>query len=633
MKKKTKNTKDLSITHRTPFLCLDSRWQVKWKWMFDIFAGPNEGYAGYIDAWDTVPWQKVKFDDGVVRDFNYAAQSQFIPKYSGDILGTRDDIIALLETDGIAGETITAAYSTGEAGVIAHVALCRLFFRNFDSSIIACPIVFSRPMTYKFGAPGHIGDNSEQAYFIRAEDSCDGTEGLHATLLERYRKEFWADAMHFSRSFEFQVPSSELPPTARLVVYTIACGSVPRICINGTWFHVSPLEHFPPYGDPYGYVFRGHKHTVGVISEIGLRTTAGETNEFIVEHLAIHGSQCGAQVIFVIEWDETIIEPIEEEKERRRRKMARPTVTDRIKQGYLIKNADNAAIANGDAWQILPGLRAEHDTAHTSLITSEATAQANKDNYHNAVKDKDKAEEIAGDCYQDLRSYIIAKYSKETVNAMLVALNIDVEIERDDDKAVARLFELMNRWVVYDGTPDEIPAAYKNDITAATMAFGNLITGVQAKETAMDQAMWERNAVMDVFVNVSKRIRTWLVSKLPEGRYDRRLQDYGFNPHEKPSYPIPEKVENLQGIWSQVDNRVELKWVAAEDATSYEIFRAVKPTDPNEKPAFVYHAATENLVYFDTEATPGLIYYYQVRGKNKWHDGEFSTELIVKCIA
>jgi len=290
------------ILKRFPFLSLDARWVAKSKWLWDGWAGPHETYSGYIDYWDEVPWQEVPFDDGKTRDHNYAARAQYLPSYASAILGAVGDIIALLERDGIDTRIIEAQYAHGES--VRAPQLRNLFFRNFDPSHSECPIVYSRPVTYTFGAKGHIGDNSHQAFFVRADESCDGTEGMREILGVNFRREFFADAVHYSRT----LPAAALPkipaatPYQRLVCYIIGCGSVPRISINGTWHVVSP-DYFPSYGDAYGFVYRGHK---AVIIDHGLHFGEGELNEIIVEHIAPRPLDLGAQVIFSLEWFEEV---------------------------------------------------------------------------------------------------------------------------------------------------------------------------------------------------------------------------------------------------------------------------------------------------------------------------------------
>lgn len=278
---------------RVPFLCIDSRWLSRWKWLWGAYAAEAEEYAGYVDAWDGIPWKEVKFDDGVVRDHNYAAPAQYIPIYAGDTIGHVDDIIEMLDADGIAESELNAQYQHGATSQLHP--LYDLFFRDYDHRNRACPIVYSRPQTFRYGGPGHIGDNSEQVFFISSHYSCDGTLGLRGTLEANFRREFWADAIWFFRSISGLDP---FPPNSRLVLYIIAAGSVPRIKINDIWHIVSP-DYFPSYGDPYGFVYRGHK---AVIEDHGLISGAHK-NEIIVEHIAPTADNIGAQVIFVLEWD------------------------------------------------------------------------------------------------------------------------------------------------------------------------------------------------------------------------------------------------------------------------------------------------------------------------------------------
>ena len=649
-KKNTKSKAIPTITHRKPFLCIDCRWKAFGKWLWDEWAGPNETYSGYITYWDDVPWQTVMHDDGVERDHNFAAQAQYIPTYAGDIIGFVDDLGKLLHKDGILEDEIIAQYS--HEMPVGLVSLKRILYRDFDDSLPRqCPVVYSRPATYRYRGAGHICDNAHQSNFCTAAMSCDGTAGLKDELGVNYIREFFADAIHFVRKIRVS-DMPDVPHDARLVVYIIATGSVGRICINGGDWHIVSSGYFPSYGDPYNFNYHGYKAVIedhGLIFGTGddvaathaspLPDEGAETepspipmNEIIVELIAPRPEDLGAQVIFSFEWTEIITETTPQIKPTRRKKMSKPTVTDRIKQAYAMKIADDKAIANGDPWQLLSGVRAELDAIHTLMIGTESTVQTSIDDYHTIVDEKDKAEDNAGEAYEDLRGYIITKYPKDKSKKLLEKLNIDVPIEEDDDEAVARLFVVMNRWAQYDGTPDEIPADYKNAITSATTAFATLVMQVMALKTAMQSAYKERNKVFDNFVQLCKRIRRWLFRKMPDKRYDRRLLDYGFDPYEKASYPIPDKVENLQGVWDKIENRAELKWLSAAEATNYEIWRGVQPLDPNENPVLEYYAATKNIYYFDQNATAGSTYHYKVRGKNRWHDGEFSDKVEVKCI-
>jgi len=89
------------MIHRLLFGCFDARWKAFGIFLRDTHAGPNETYSGYIDYWDEVLWQKVMFDDSVECDFNFAVQAQYVPKYTGEILGTVENLVKLLNDDGI----------------------------------------------------------------------------------------------------------------------------------------------------------------------------------------------------------------------------------------------------------------------------------------------------------------------------------------------------------------------------------------------------------------------------------------------------------------------------------------------------------------------------------------------------
>ncbi len=326
------------MIHRLPFGNIDSKWKVRWKDLWTTHAGPNETYSGYIDYWDEVPWQQVDNPGGVSFDYNHAARAQYLPKYgsAGDYygvfercvevglpeeychhcLGLVQDLIALLEADGIDTHEIEAQYAHGEEPRM--VRLRDLFFRNYDPANIGCPIVFSRPMTYNLGGKGHIGDNSMGSFFIHESESCDGTEGFREELAPPpYRTEFHADALWFIRRFKgSSLP--ELPADARLVMYVIAAGSVPRLKVNENWYFTDPA-HSAPYGDPYGFCHRAKKYSIGRVSELGL-DYEGE-NSVIVEHIAPRPETIGCQVVFSFEWGtEIVIKPV-----TRRKKVAGPS--------------------------------------------------------------------------------------------------------------------------------------------------------------------------------------------------------------------------------------------------------------------------------------------------------------------
>jgi len=328
MAKKKKTLISKRIIHRKPFLSLDSTWLCRWKDLWTPYAGPNETYTGYISYWDEVPWQRVMFDDGHERDHNFAAQAQYMPSYggSGDYLGIYDrcvavglpeeychncvglvnELIDILEADGIAESEITAAYRSIDGLLnVKSAPLHDLLFRNFDRANNSCPIVFSRPMTYHLEGAGHICDNAQQESYCRAEKSCDGTTGMFGSERD---DNFRADAIWFQKSFlsSLILGAAEGHHDAKLVVYIIAAGSVPRIKINDTWYFTDP-ERTISYGDPYGFCFRGCR---AVIESPNLLWGEEASNSIIVEHIAPRPECVGAQVIFCFEWTEILTEEV-----------------------------------------------------------------------------------------------------------------------------------------------------------------------------------------------------------------------------------------------------------------------------------------------------------------------------------
>ena len=307
--------------HRVPFLAIDSLWRVKWKWLWDDFACENGGYTGYLDAWNYIPWQIVELKGIGAQDWNFAAPAQYMPVYDGltdneeifercvkfgypenfciNCLGLVQDMIDLLEADGIADAPIPVSYPLSKRQQSSVQSLRDILFKDFNRNNSVYPIVFSRPMTFIYGGAGHIGDNAQKMFFCRAKDSTDGSVGeINPGGEWQFRDEFRADSMWFLR----KIPAASIPNAprnAKLALYIISCGSVARIRINDEWFHVSSLDNFPPYGDPYGFSFRGYK---AVIEDYILNREVDGQNSIAVEHISPVIDSVGAQVIFAFEW-------------------------------------------------------------------------------------------------------------------------------------------------------------------------------------------------------------------------------------------------------------------------------------------------------------------------------------------
>ena len=119
--------------------------------------------------------------------------------------------------------------------------------------------------------------------------------------------------------------------------------------------------------------------------------------------------------------------------------------------------------------------------------------------------------------------------------------------------------------------------------------------------------------------------------KLPQGIKDERLGEYGFNPLDDMTHPVPAAVEGLTAQWVAGKNLFEMHWLAAENANAYEVFFALKPADPNAHPKFKRLAKTAHLFYFYSEAKAGKIYLFKVRGVTHFRKGEFSAMVEVNA--
>ena len=649
-----------TIVHRKPILVLDSRFIVRSKWLWDPWAAANEGYTGYVDIWDTIPWQQVVLEDGMPHDFNYAAMAQYLPSYGGsgdyehifdpcvasglheaychNCLGLVGDIIALLEADGIADETISAAYSILESGVIAHVPLRNLFFRNFDPANFCCPIVFSRPMTYNKGAPGHIGDNNQQVFFVRAVDSCDGTEGMRVSLApETYRNEFRADSMHFLRTVPVdeilgQIGLPSIPDGARLVVYCIACGSVPRIQINGIWHVVSPT-YFPPYGDPYGYCFRGHKHTVGTIAECGLRLAAGESNEFIVEHIAPLSDEIGAQVIFCLEWDETtiIIDEKEEKKMAENRGIPRSPVEHLQLLGLCNKKDDDASTPAD--YKFLALEKNALVAALNEVQTRYDQWKTRSDEFGEQTAQWLTLEKQALDLIGRARSFWRMRHGEGNVYERTAGID-------EQPRTKARISQALHDIVIVSddnaGTNAELPPALRNSIDALyAQTRANLEATEIAQGEKQDSYQELKKAITDKGLPALRACREYLYTVLPDGKHDQLLIEWGFEPWD---YPVNQKPDDQKLVETGYDSatdkiKIRLEEDILADEYIIESGKTPSPAPAGWKPATWDVFATGDEPFFELgPLVEGNTYAFRARAKNSTGYGGYSEIWIVEIV-
>ncbi len=304
---------------------------------------------------------------------------------------------------------------------------------------------------------------------------------------------------------------------------------------------------------------------------------------------------------------------------------------DKIVQGNHIIEADNAAKAAGQIWALPDKVRQKHDALHTQLKTRFNAADNATDAYTVAVELKKFARKIAADAYQKLRGYVRGKYTPERAEQMAVELDCDVRLEKDDNDAVDRLNRVQERWVVFDGTPDEIPERIKTPIIDSTIEYKTGVEKVHVSKVLKEQTRHYRDDTYIEYIKLLKQVRTWLVNELPQRVYDPKLREYDFKPREYPSYPIPNDIKGLKGFWDDENKWARLEWKETKDCISYVIYRAEKPENPNVQLNYQILWETENLFFDDTETKEGKSYYYRVRGKNRWHEGNISDAVEILC--
>lgn len=304
---------------------------------------------------------------------------------------------------------------------------------------------------------------------------------------------------------------------------------------------------------------------------------------------------------------------------------------DKIVQGDHIIEADIVAKAAGSTWQLPDEVRQKHDALHTELKTRFDAADDATDAYTIAMDLKKAARRLAADAYQKLRGYVQGKYEREHAEEMMIELDCDVELESDDNEAIDRLNEVQERWVVFDGTPDEIPARIKTPIVSSTNEYEITVEKVHDAKVLKEQTRHYRDDTYAEYIKLLRQIRKWLVNELPQGVYDPTLKDYDFKPREYPVYPIPDDIKGLKGFWDDENKWARLDWKKTNDCTSYVVYRAKKPKDPNAQPEYQKLYVTENIFFDDTGAKEGKSYFYKVRGKNRWHEGNFTDAVEIYC--
>jgi cellulose 1,4-beta-cellobiosidase len=99
--------------------------------------------------------------------------------------------------------------------------------------------------------------------------------------------------------------------------------------------------------------------------------------------------------------------------------------------------------------------------------------------------------------------------------------------------------------------------------------------------------------------------------------YSEKDVSLTINPAAVPPIP-PTNVSASDGTYT---DKVQVTWTASATATSYTVYRSSYP--------YTFYAAslgtTSGVVYDDTTATPGVVYYYWVKASNSFGTSNFSA--------
>jgi len=225
-----------------------------------------------------------------------------------------------------------------------------------------------------------------------------------------------------------------------------------------------------------------------------------------------------------------------------------------IEQGYIIRDADDKY--SGEIWHINAGLRTMFDTAFDDFREAhyaaenirnekETLAEGNRKECHGMIKTLTR-----------LKRYIRTVADKETARNMFHTLSIDNKYPRKDENFVSVIFDLvlphLDNW---DGTPQEIAPDMKNEVTEQAKAYFDSSLANAEKQAESTTATGDLKRKRKCFENVLTRVRNWLYLKLPQGRNDAHLDEYGFDIWNKPHRHKPKAPGNFlfhreRGTWS-----------------------------------------------------------------------------------
>jgi len=271
------------------------------------------------------------------------------------------------------------------------------------------------------------------------------------------------------------------------------------------------------------------------------------------------------------------------------------SISDLITQGYKI--IDSNTIFAGEAWEIVDPLLTEFETAFYNLRDAQDLC-LNLRVEKGAAADKVKiARDKADLSISRLKRFINYIADKDTADNMVRDLAIEDDLPGDNDEAVSVLMSnVLPHLGDWDGTPQEISAAIKTEVTDATNAFAAAVLESSQKQDLSEVATQDRDVKRDVFEDILARLRNFLYLMLPLERKDERLELYGFDvwgaEGGEPSVPIPDWPGPGEFTGRYLGQKqVELIYGPVKDATHCDIEWKEKNA-PNEDYVVLFNNIT-----------------------------------------
>ena len=265
------------------------------------------------------------------------------------------------------------------------------------------------------------------------------------------------------------------------------------------------------------------------------------------------------------------------------------TVNQLIEQGYMITDA-NTKYA-GEPWEMTAELEGMFTPAFLDLRDAQAVVE-NIRIEKEALAKRNRDERVKMEhSLARLKQFILVVADQETAQAMFHTLGIDDDYPNKDEDFVTKIMSTvlphLNDW---DGTPQEIEGDIKTEVNGGAMEFADAVRDNIEKQAESTTATADRDNKRDAYEDVLTRIRNWLYLRLPEEKYDSRLDEYGFDIWDKPTYgdgeepEPPEPPENWDDAPTEftvtktaVGDSIDIKCGLHPDADGINIYHAEGP--------------------------------------------------------